>query len=85
LSIFDSSGIKMPFRLKLLYYLVVKPRTPTELASLENKHLSDVSRGLSRLRAQGLVEYEWTGARERYYRATQEGYIMLYAALRQGR
>jgi DNA-binding transcriptional ArsR family regulator len=85
LAIGDSVEFHGPFKLKLLYYLVIRPRTPTELASLENKHLSDVSRGLSRLRAEGLVEYEWSGARERYYKATHEGYIMLYAALRQGR
>jgi predicted transcriptional regulator len=78
----DVSG---PFRLKLLYYLVVKPRTPTELATLENKHLSDVSRGLSRLRADGLVEYDSAGRRERHYKATEEGYIFLYASLRHGR
>jgi len=78
----DISG---PFRLKLLYHLVVKPRTPTELATLENKHLSDVSRGLSRLRAEGLVKYDSGGRRERHYKATEEGYIYLYASLRQGK
>jgi DNA-binding transcriptional ArsR family regulator len=81
----EGAKIRGPFRLKLLYYLVIKPRTPTELASLENKHLSDISRGLSKLRQDGLVEYECRGARERYYRATHEGYILLYANLRQGR
>ena len=85
LSVGESNWIRGPFRLKLLYYLVIKPRTPTELASLERKHLSDVSRGLGKLRREGLVEYEWTGARERYYKATHEGYVILYAALRQGR
>lgn len=77
--------VRGPFRLKLLYHLVIRPRTPTELASIENKHLSDVSRGLSKLRAEGLVEYERTRTRERYYRPTQEGYILLYASMRQGR
>ena len=78
-------SIRGPFRLRLLYHLVVRPRTPTELASLENKHLSDVSRGLSLLRKDGLVRCESTGARERYYKLTQEGYILLYASMRQGR
>lgn len=77
--------INGPFRLKLLYHLVLRPRTPTELASLENKHLSDISRGLRRLRRDGLVEYEKSKARERYYRPTQEGYVLLYASMRQGR
>ncbi|MDG6964205.1 MAG: winged helix-turn-helix transcriptional regulator [Nitrososphaerota archaeon] len=81
----DGFSIGGPFRLRLLYHLVVRPRTPTELASLENKHLSDISRGLSLLRRDGLVRYESTGARERYYKLTQEGYVLLYASLRQGR
>jgi DNA-binding PadR family transcriptional regulator len=74
-----------PFRLKLLYYLVIRPRTPTELASLENKHLSDISRGLGKLRKDGLVQCDASGAREKYYRPTQEGYVLLYASMRQGR
>ena len=53
------------------------PRTPTELASLENKHLSHVSRALSELRAQGLVEPISGSTRERYYRATDRGYLIL--------
>ena len=81
----EGFSIGGPFRLRLLYHLVVRPRTPTELASLENKHLSDISRGLSLLRRDGLVRYESTGARERYYKITQEGYVLLYASLRQGR
>lgn len=85
LALGDGFSIGGPFRLRLLYHLVVRPRTPTELASLENKHLSDISRGLSLLRRDGLVRYESTGARERYYKLTQEGYVLLYASLRQGR
>jgi DNA-binding transcriptional ArsR family regulator len=77
--------INGPFKLKLLYHLVIGPRTPTELALLENKHLSDISRGLRRLRKEGLVEYHNSGSRERYYKATVEGYVLLYASLRQGR
>jgi DNA-binding transcriptional ArsR family regulator len=81
----DGITIAGPFWLKLLYHLVSKPRTPTELASLEGKHLSDISRGLGKLRKAGLVEFASSGARERYYRPTQEGYILLYANMRQGR
>lgn len=77
--------IQGPFRLKLLYHLIMRPRTPTELASLENKHLSDISRGLGRLRSEGLVECSKGATRERYYRITNEGYILLYASMRQGR
>ncbi|MDG6990679.1 MAG: winged helix-turn-helix transcriptional regulator [Nitrososphaerota archaeon] len=69
----------------MLYHLVMRPRTPTELATLENKHLSDISRGLGKLRKAGLVEFASSGTRERYYRPTQEGYIILYASMRQGR
>lgn len=69
-----------PFRLRLLYDLAVRPRTPTELAFIEEKHLSDVSRGLSKLRKDGLVEYVRIGARERCYKATQEGYTTLYTS-----
>jgi DNA-binding transcriptional ArsR family regulator len=53
------------------------PRTPSELASIENKHVSHVSRALSELRAQGLVESIPTGSRERYYKATDRGYLIL--------
>ena len=85
MSIPRGARIKGPFKLKLLYDLVVRPRTPTELALLENKHLSDISRGLGTLRREGLVEYRDSGSRERYYNATVEGYILLYASIRQGR
>lgn len=85
MSITKGAMIKGPFKLKLLYYLVIRPRTPTELASLENKHLSDISRGLGSLRKEGLVEFRNSGSREHYYRATAQGYILLYASLRQGR
>lgn len=85
MGITDGITIHGPFRLKLLYYLVIRPRTPTELASLENKHLSDISRGLGKLRRDGLVEVSSSGTRERYYRPTQEGYVLLYASMRQGR
>lgn len=85
MSVGEGLSIRGPFRLKLLYHIVVKPRTPTELASIEHKHLSDVSRGLRELRKNGLVKYVHSGARERYYKPTNEGYILLYASMRQGR
>jgi DNA-binding transcriptional ArsR family regulator len=67
-----SSGV----RFKLLSYLVSTPRTPTELASLEKKHVSHVSRALSELRTMGLVESMETGSRERVYRSTDRGYLL---------
>ncbi|MDG7011382.1 MAG: hypothetical protein JRN57_04610 [Nitrososphaerota archaeon] len=81
----DGLSVKGPFRFRLLYHLIGRSRTPTELALLENKHLSDISRGLGVLRKEGLVRYESSGARERYYELTQEGYIILYANLRMNR
>jgi len=53
------------------------PRTPSELASIENKHVSHVSRALAELRAQGLVEPIYSDSREKYYRATERGYLIL--------
>lgn len=44
--------------------------TPTELAALERKHISHVSRALAELRAEGLVEPISSDSREKYYRAT---------------
>lgn len=66
----------VPGRFKLLWYLTVRPRTPTELATLEGKHLSNVSRMLRELRAEGLVVADSSRSRERYYRVTVEGYMM---------
>ena len=56
------------------------PMTPTELASIERKHVSHVSRALAELKAQGLVEPVFHQSRERYYRATHNG-LSLYATL----
>jgi len=78
----DGLGVSAPGWLRLLYYLVRSPRTPTELANLEKKHLSEVSRTLRSMRNSGLVEYTETGSRERYYRATEEGYVLLRRSLR---
>jgi DNA-binding IclR family transcriptional regulator len=77
-----SPGISGPGWLRLLHHLSVSPMTPTQLATLENKHLSEVSRTLRTLRDSGLVEYNETGSRERYYRATQQGYVLLHRWLR---
>jgi DNA-binding MarR family transcriptional regulator len=66
----------VPGRFKLLLYLIVRPRTPTELATLEGKHLSNVSRMLRELKAEGLVEMTPSRSRERYYRATPDGYLI---------
>lgn len=78
LGLSDSS----PGWIRILKLLVVSPKTPTELAVLENKHLSDVSRMLKKLRDNGLVIYRDSGSRERYYMATVEGYRIVHQRLR---
>jgi DNA-binding transcriptional regulator GbsR (MarR family) len=69
---------KSEVRSKVLIQLSRGPMTPTELASIEKKHVSHVSRALAELRAEGLVEPIWTSSRERYYRATDRGLILSY-------
>ncbi len=61
-------------RFRLLHYLAVRPRTTTELASLERKHLSSISRMLRELKEEGYVTAPPRKSRERYYEATREGY-----------
>lgn len=78
----EGVGVSGPEWLRLLYLLVGSPKTPTELATLEKKHLSEVSRTLKSMRDNGLVVYSETGSREHYYRATEQGYILLRRALR---
>jgi predicted transcriptional regulator len=78
----EDTDVFGPGWLRLLYLLVRSPKTPTELATLENKHLSEVSRTLRNMRDSGLVEYTETGSRERYYRATEQGYVLLRRLLR---
>jgi predicted transcriptional regulator len=78
----EGADVLGPSWLRLLYLLVRSPKTPTELATLENKHLSEVSRTLRNMRDSGLVVYTETGSRERYYRATEQGYILLRRMLR---
>jgi len=68
-------------RSKVLVELSKGPKTTTELASLEGKHVSHVSRALAELRAEGLVEPFWTSSRSIYYRATDEGVSLSYLFL----
>lgn len=71
-------------RKALLSHLIRNPATPSELATLEQKHVSHVSRALAEMRQRGLVEYARSGSRERYYKATGQGY-MVFAALKYAR
>jgi DNA-binding transcriptional regulator GbsR (MarR family) len=64
---------KSEVRSKVLVHLSRGPMTPTELASIEKKHVSHVSRALAELYAEGLVEPILTSSREKYYRATDRG------------
>jgi predicted transcriptional regulator len=63
-------------RSRVLEDVLRGPKTPSELASIENRHVSHVSRALSELRAQGLVEPISSERRQRYYRATELGFLM---------
>ena len=67
---------KSEVRTKVLADLSKGPMTPTELASIEKKHVSHVSRALAELRAEGLVEPISTSSKERYYRATDRGLML---------
>jgi predicted transcriptional regulator len=67
-------------RSKLLEQLISGPKTPTELASMEGKHVSHVSRALAELKERGLVEQLSSASRERYYRATSQG-MSIYTAM----
>ena len=67
-------------RSKLLEQLITGPKTPTELATMEGKHVSHVSRALAELRERGLVEQLSSASRERYYRATSQG-MSIYTAM----
>ena len=66
-------------RSKLLQRLASRPHTPTDLASMESKHISHVSRALIELRDWGLVSTSVSGSRERYYRITSQGYAIAAA------
>ena len=77
MAVVDGLGSVGPTWLRLLRHLLDSPKTPTELAALEKKHLSQVSRALKTLRDHGFVEYKPTRSRERYYSVTNEGYAIL--------
>ena len=68
-------------RKALLSRLIRSPATPSDLAAIEQKHVSPVSRALAEMRGMGLVEFASSGSRERYYRATSQGYLV-FAALK---
>jgi predicted transcriptional regulator len=63
-------------RSRILEDVLRGPKTPSELASIEKRHVSHVSRALSELRAQGLVEPISSEGRQKYFRATELGFLM---------
>jgi DNA-binding transcriptional ArsR family regulator len=73
---------KSALRARVLGMLTRVPRTPTEVARIENKHVSHVSRALAELKALGLVESTSSYSRERYYHATGLGIALYYQLLR---
>jgi predicted transcriptional regulator len=64
-------------RTRVLAVLSGATRTPTEIAKMENKHISHVCRTIRELEAQGLVEVAWSESRERHYRTTRSGYALV--------
>ncbi len=60
--------------------MVSGPKTPTELASMDGKHVSHVSRALAELKERGLVEQMSSASRERYYKATSQG-MSIYSTM----
>ncbi|HUH82414.1 MAG TPA: hypothetical protein VLX33_00890 [Nitrososphaerales archaeon] len=66
-------------RSKLLQRLASRPHTPTELAAIESKHISHVSRALIELKDWGLVYTTDSGSREHYYKITSQGYAIAAA------
>ncbi len=64
-------------RSSVLELLSSKSVTPTEVARIENKHVSHICRTLRELEGAGLVEMVPTGSRQKYYKATQSG-VELY-------
>ena len=73
-----SSGM----RLRLLLHLTTGPKSPSQLAEIERKHISHVSRALAEMRGYGLVDYWESDSRERYYRVTIHGYAVYSAIAR---
>ncbi len=66
-------------RSKLLQRLASRPHTPTELATMESKHISHVSRALIELKDWGLVATTESGSREHFYKITTQGYAVAAA------
>lgn len=67
-------------RSKVLSHLAKEPMTTTEIAFLERKHVSHVSRALAEMRAYGLVESVSGSSKEKYYKATENG-ISIYTRI----
>ena len=63
-------------RLGLLLNLIAGPKSPSQLATIEKRHVSHVSRALSELRDRGIVEPLPRGSRETFYRLTNQGYVV---------
>ena len=63
-------------RSAVLKILTNRPITPTEVAKIENKHVSHICRTIRELEDAGLVEFVASESRQRYYRATQTGYAL---------
>lgn len=63
-------------RARILEILKLAPRTPTEVANMENKHVSHVSRALAELKRKGIVEPVPGDSRQTFYRLTTQGYIV---------
>jgi predicted transcriptional regulator len=63
-------------RLGLLFNLISGPKSPSQLATMEKRHVSHVSRALSELRAKGIVESMPRTSRETLYRLTSQGYVI---------
>ncbi len=66
-------------RSSLLQRLASRPHTPTELATIESKHISHVSRALIELKDWGLVSSSKSGSREHYYKITTQGFAIAAA------
>ncbi len=75
---------KSKVRLGLLVSLITGPKSTSQLASIENKHASHISRALTELRARGIVEPMPRGSRETFYRLTTQGYVV-YTVLSRSR
>jgi len=67
-------------RSSVLELLSKMPVTPTEVAKIENKHVSHICRTIRELEEVGLVEVFASQSRQRYYKATLSGY-KLWASL----